>query len=116
MPGDHRTDDRARNQLWHLPVNPAEPTRATIARAGRALGTDLAATSIPRWLLRSLGVFSPLLREVAEMAYQWQAPFILDDSRFRTTFGAAATPWDRAMADTAAWARAHYAVSAHRAA
>lgn len=110
------TDDRARNQLWHLPVNAAEPTRATIARAGRALGIDLGATSVPRWLLRSLGVFSPVLREVAEMAYQWQAPFILDDSRFRATFGIAATPWDRAMADTAEWARTHHAVSAHRAA
>lgn len=110
------TDARARNQLWHLPVNAAEPSRATIARAGRALGVEVGATTIPRWLLRSVGVFSPILREVAEMTYQWEAPFILDDRRFRATFGVAPTPWDQAMADTARWARTHYAPRAHRAA
>jgi nucleoside-diphosphate-sugar epimerase len=103
------TDPRARNQLWHLPVNPAEATRVSIARAGRAIGLELGATSVPPWLLRTLGVFSPMLREIAEMTYQWQAPFVLDDTRFRTTFGAAATPWDVAMQRTAAWARGEYA-------
>jgi nucleoside-diphosphate-sugar epimerase len=110
------TDARARNQLWHLPVNPAEPTRTTIARVGRALGTDLGATSVPRWLMRSAGVFMPVLREVAEMMYQWQVPFVLDDSRYRATFGVGATPWEPAVAATVAWARTHYEPRAHRAA
>jgi nucleoside-diphosphate-sugar epimerase len=104
------TDERAKNRIWHLPVNSAEPTRVTIARAGRAIGVELSATRVPTWLLRSLGVFAPMLREIAEMTYQWQAPFVLDDSRFRATFGAEAAPWQPAMAATAAWARAEYSV------
>ena len=113
------TDPRATNRLWHLPVNPATPTRALIADVGRALdpaGRPLAATRLPPWLLRGLGVFSPMLREVAEMTYQWQAPFVLDDGRYRATFGAGATPWSTALPATVAWAREHYAAPRARAA
>ncbi|HVR20380.1 MAG TPA: NAD-dependent epimerase/dehydratase family protein [Polyangiaceae bacterium] len=99
------TDERAKNRLWHLPVNPAEPTRTTIARAARALGIELGAKRFAPRLLSLLGVVSPMLREVAEMTYQWEAPFVLDDSRFRDTFGVTATPWDPAMNETAAWGR-----------
>lgn len=102
------TDDRARNQLWHLPVNPAETTRAVMARIGRALGHEVPAAQIPSWVVRGMGVFSPLLREVAEMRYEWEAPFVLDDRKFRETFGDGATPWDEAIAQTTSWARKHY--------
>jgi len=95
--------------VWMLPVNPAETTRAVIERIGRALGRDLRITRIPTWLLRALGIASPILREVAEMTYQWRQPYVVDDARFRATFGLAATPWDDAIAATVAWARARYA-------
>ncbi|HVV83041.1 MAG TPA: NAD-dependent epimerase/dehydratase family protein, partial [Kofleriaceae bacterium] len=106
------TDARAANGLWHLPVNAATSSRELIADVGRALGRPLAATRLAPWLLRALGVFSPMLREVAEMAYQWQAPFILDDSRYRATFGGGPTPWSEALPATVAWARSHYAAAA----
>ena len=99
------TDERAKNRIWHLPVNSAEPTRTTIARAGRALGIELGAKRFSPRLLSLLGVVSPMLREVAEMTYQWEAPFVLDDSSFRDMFGVTPTPWDAAMNETAAWAR-----------
>jgi len=110
------TDPRARDQLWHLPVNPAESSRATMSRIGEELGYPVAATSVPGWLVRALGVFSPMMREVAEMMYQWRAPFILDDRRYRARFGAGATPWSRAIPATVAWARDHYGGAVRRAA
>jgi len=33
---------------------------------------------------------------------------VVDDSCFRATFGLAPTPWDEAIAQTLAWARATY--------
>jgi nucleoside-diphosphate-sugar epimerase len=102
------TDPRARNQLWHLPAPPALPTRAIIQRIGQLMGQPLAATSVPTWLLRGLGLWSPLMREIAEMTYQWRAPFVLDDARYRHTFGVGATPWEVALPATVAWARGHY--------
>ena len=95
--------------VWMLPANPAESTRAVIARFGRALGRDLEVSRLPTWLLRTIGVVSPLLREVAEMTYQWQQPYVLDDARIRARFGLAPTPWDDAIAATVAWATSRYA-------
>jgi nucleoside-diphosphate-sugar epimerase len=99
--------DEALGRVWHLPTPPAESTRALNARLGRAVGLDIATARVPRWLLRAIGVFSPLMREVHEMAYQWDVPFVLDDARFRATFGYGATPIDDAVAEVAGWARAH---------
>lgn len=62
-------------------------------------------TRVPRLMLRALGLFSPFMREVAEMTYQWEAPFVIDDTRFRQTFGYGPTPIEAAVAETASWAR-----------
>lgn len=62
-------------------------------------------------LLRAIGVFVPFMRELPELAYQWQAPFVLDDSKFRARFGFGATPIAAQVAATAAWARSRYAAA-----
>jgi nucleoside-diphosphate-sugar epimerase len=97
--------DEALGQVWHLPTNPAESTRALAARLGQALGVRVEVARVPRLLLHAIGVFSPFMREVREMAYQWDVPFELDDTRFRAAFGQGPTPIDEAVAATAAWAR-----------
>lgn len=100
------TEPRAKNQIWHLPVNPVTTTRALATELGRVLGRDVRVAPFPRWVMRGLGLVWPLMREVAEMSYQWQAPFILDDARYRATFADGPTPWPDALAETVAWARA----------
>jgi hypothetical protein len=34
-----------------------------------------------------IGLFSPFMREAKEMTYEWEVPFVIDDARFRKTFG-----------------------------
>ncbi len=97
-------DDAARG-VSMLPVLPAETTRQVIARVGQALGAEIAISQIPTWVVRAMGLFSPLMREVAEMVYQWTQPFAVDDAAFRARYRLAPTPWDVAMAATVAWAR-----------
>ena len=90
--------------VWMLPVLPAESTRAVVARFSRAIGREIGVSTLPFWLLRAVGVFYPMAREVAEMTYQWRQPYVLDDAKFRATFGFGATPWDEAIAESVAWA------------
>jgi nucleoside-diphosphate-sugar epimerase len=104
--------DEAPGRIWHLPTSPAESTRALATRLGEALGLEVKVVRLPRLALRALGIFSPVLREMVEMVYQWEVPFALDDTRFRTTFGMVPTPIEAAVASTAAWARRHYALPA----
>ena len=56
-----------------------------------------------------LSVFIPPLREMPEMRYQWEEPFVIDDSHFRRRFpGVEPEDADRAAKATVTWARAHY--------
>jgi hypothetical protein len=52
-----------------------------------------------------LGIFIPVLREAAEMLYQWEEPFVAADAAFRARFGVTPTPPDEAARQTVAWAR-----------
>jgi len=95
--------------VWHVPTVPAETTRQLAARLGAALGRSITMTRMSPLLLRALGVVAPFMRELPEMAYQWEAPFLLDDRKFRTRFGIEPTPIDEQVAVMVAWARARFA-------
>ena len=40
------------------------------------------------------------MRAVRKMVYQWEHPYVIDDRRFRTTFGVEPTPIDEALTVT----------------
>lgn len=92
--------------IWMLPVQPAETTRAVVGRFGRALGRDISVARLPTWLVRAVGLFDATMRELAEMTYQWEQPYVVDDAKARRALGLAPTPWDEAIATTVEWARA----------
>ncbi len=55
--------------------------------------------------MRALGLVNPLMRELAEMSYEFEEPFVLDTSKFESTFGSSGTPLATAIAETIAWYR-----------
>jgi nucleoside-diphosphate-sugar epimerase len=99
----------AQAPLWMLPCQPAVSTRAMVQRFAAELGHDIPLNQMPRWLLNALGLAVPMVREIKEMAYQWDEPFIVDDSRFRAAFGVQPTAQQEAVRATLAWARQVYA-------
>ena len=54
-------------------------------------------STVTRPILVALGLFMPLLRELRETLYQWERPWLVDDSKFRDAFGAEATDIDEAI-------------------
>jgi nucleoside-diphosphate-sugar epimerase len=100
--------DEALGQIWHLPAAPAESMDEITRRLGTALHRQIQVSRVPRFALHAMGLFAPLLREVAEMAYQWDAPYVLDDSKFRAAFGGLPTPMEHVIQETATWALATY--------
>jgi nucleoside-diphosphate-sugar epimerase len=101
-------DEAALGGWWMLPAAPAVTTRDLIATFARAIGRDVAVSPVPEWLLRLLMLMVPLFREMSEMRYQWDEPFVADDRRFRSRFGSTATPLDNAARETVAWARSAF--------
>lgn len=110
--------DDAFGQVWHLPAAPALSTRALVERVFTALDMGQ-----PRFrkvgdlVLHALGLAFPILRELAEMTYQWKVPYVLDDARFRAAFPEVPpTPLQTQLAQTVAWARGAYAPQSNRSA
>jgi nucleoside-diphosphate-sugar epimerase len=106
------THDEALGQAWHLPVAPAESTRALVERTLRALDLEPRIRRAPDFALKLMGVFAPVFGEVAEMTYQWKSPFVLDDSRFRAAFGGEHTPVEEQVRATVAWAKGYFQAAA----
>jgi nucleoside-diphosphate-sugar epimerase len=93
---------------WMLPCAPAETMRALVARFSRELGREIELMTMPRTVLKILALVVPLLREIDEMAYQWEERFEINDRQFRARFGQGPEDVKRAAADTVAWAKSHY--------
>ena len=58
------------------------------------------------------GLFNRTVREFGELAYQFEAPFVVDGGKYRRAFGGEPTPYREAMRATVAWFREEALVSA----
>lgn len=94
------TRPEAVGRAFHLPVAWTGTTRELIARFGAAIGQPGGVRVVPSWALAALGLVSNELRAIREMLYQWERPYVIDDRRFRSTFGVEATPIDVAIRAT----------------
>jgi nucleoside-diphosphate-sugar epimerase len=100
--------DDAYGRPWMLPCAPAESMRQLIARLEQTLGRRLSVSRVPRLVVKAAGLFMPIMKELDEMLYQWDEPFIVDDSRFRARFRQEPTAVGDAAQATVAWAQGHY--------
>jgi nucleoside-diphosphate-sugar epimerase len=99
------TDPRAAGQVWHLPGPPTGTTRALLDVVAADVGHPVGVRALPKLAVRALALVNPMLRGLAEMAYEFDEPFVLDTSKYESAFGAAGTPLAAAVAATVAWYR-----------
>jgi nucleoside-diphosphate-sugar epimerase len=95
--------EEALGQAWHIPSPQTITTRAFINQVCAKAGIVPHIQAAPHWLISGLGFFNPMMREVAEMTYEFEEPFILDASRFTSAFGMTATSLEEALSTTFAW-------------
>lgn len=100
--------DDVEGRPWMLPCAPAGTLRDLVDRFAKHLGRPIRLTMLSPAALRFIGVIVPLVRELAEMSYQWDEPFVVDDARFRARFSVSLTDPDEAARATVSWATAHY--------
>lgn len=92
---------QAFGQTWHVPTTKEPWTGADFVRcacetAGRPFRLQVA----PRWLLKAMGLFVPVLRENDEMMYQFEHDYRFESTKFETAFGVQATPYREGIART----------------
>ena len=94
-------DERAWGRAWHTPSHDPVTPRRLVADLCRLAGVDpVEVTALPSWTIRLGGLFSPVLRELPEVAYQTAAPFVMDSTAARSTFGLEPSPWEEILLDT----------------
>ena len=93
-------------QVWHLPAGEPLTGRQFVELAAQAAAVEPRPAVLSRTTMRLLGLFSPLLREIPELWYEWDRPFVVDASKFNRAYGPLeVTPHDEALQQTTAWFR-----------
>jgi nucleoside-diphosphate-sugar epimerase len=97
--------DEALGKAWHIPNAPTLTTRQMLNLFFEEAQLPPRMGSVPDLLVRTLGLFNPLMREVAEMLYEFNEPFVVESSKFVQAFGDIATPHREAIRQTLNWYR-----------
>ncbi|MDM7891270.1 NAD-dependent epimerase/dehydratase family protein [Curtobacterium caseinilyticum] len=88
-------DERAHGRTWIVPTNAPRTQEQALADVLRAAGRPtVPVRSLPIGVLRAVGAVVPFAREIAQLGYQWTAPYVVDDRAARAHFGFGPTPWD----------------------
>lgn len=86
------------NQTWHLPTAPNPPTgREFVIAAADAMGIPAKYRVLSKTMVKIAGLFNATIREVHEMLYQNDSPYIFDSSKYARAFGFAGTPYTQAI-------------------
>jgi nucleoside-diphosphate-sugar epimerase len=94
-------DERAWGRAWHVPSNPPRTQREAIADLADVAGVPMIKVgTVPRLVLRALGLVNPMMRELGETYYQFSEPFVMDSGDAERTFGITATPWPDVLEHT----------------
>lgn len=91
----------AYGRTWHLPTSAEEMSgERFVALACELAGRPCRIQVAPRWVLRAMGTFVPVLRENMEMMYQFEEDYRFDSSRVEEIYGLAPTPYREGVATT----------------
>jgi nucleoside-diphosphate-sugar epimerase len=88
---------------WHAPCTATLTQRRAIGDLAAAMGVaEPEVVGLPRWQLAMAGLFNADAKAIREVAYQFERPFVSDDSQTREVLGLEPTPWTSVVASTVA--------------
>src|SRR5215207_4363186 len=100
--------EEALGQAWHLPSPETVTTRQFVEMIFEEVGKPARIQAAPKIVLRVMGLFNPGMREMIEMLYEFEEPFVVDHSKFEQAFGERATPLKEAIGETVRWYRSKH--------
>jgi nucleoside-diphosphate-sugar epimerase len=86
--------EEAYNQVWHLPTAKNPYTgREWIQAIAKEMGVAPKTQTAGKFIVRLLGLFIPLMREMPEMMYQYDRDYIFNSDKFEKHFDFKDTPY-----------------------
>lgn len=74
------------NQIWHLPTAKPLTGKQWVELFAREMGIQPQIRAVPLWLMAGMGVFMPIMRELHEMAYQYDRDYVFKSDKFEKRF------------------------------
>ena len=97
--------DEALGHVWHVPNAETLTTRQFLEIAFEQAEAEPRIGTMPKIMVRVAGLFARDIREVLEMIYEFEEPFVVDSSKFTSQFGIEGTPIREALTETIRWFR-----------
>lgn len=101
------THDEALGQVWHVPSNPPVTQAELVAMVQDAVGKPVKVRRATAPILWLIGLRNPDARELIEMLYEFEHPFVMESEKFQRAFGFGPTPLREAVQATVDWAQTH---------
>lgn len=95
--------EEALGEIWHIPSAPTMTTRKLVDMVYQEIGTKAKYRVAPKFVLKLMGLFQPVMREFQEVMYQFDKPFVVDHNKFQQMFGMKPTPHQAAIHQTMEW-------------
>ena len=88
----------AYNQVWHLPTDKNTLTgKEMVALFAKEMNVETKISILPLWLLKILGLFIPIMKEMPEMMYQYDRDYFFDSSKFDKRFNFKTTTYQEGV-------------------
>jgi nucleoside-diphosphate-sugar epimerase len=97
-------------QVWHVPNAPTITTRQLASIVEEQINRPIKIRTAGKLMISFLGLFNPMLKEMKEMMYEWDQPYIVEHKKYEDRFGNACTPHDIAITETVQWYQQNVAV------
>jgi nucleoside-diphosphate-sugar epimerase len=93
----------AYNQVWHLPTDKNTLTgNELIALFNSEMNASKKVMVVPMFMIKILGIFIPLMREMPEMMYQYDRDYFFDSGKFEKQFNFKPTLYAEGIKQTVA--------------
>jgi nucleoside-diphosphate-sugar epimerase len=98
-------DPTSFNQTWHMPTHNPPPLPVDLIKmVSQELGVAYAGIqAAPKWLVRTIGLFVPIMKEMVEMLYQNERPYWFDSSKFEQQYQYSPVDYERGIRETIAF-------------
>lgn len=95
-------DPQSFNQTWHMPTHNPPPVPSDLIKiTANALGVPFKGVqAAPKFLVRLLGLFIPIMKEMVEMVYQNEREYWFDSSKFESHYNFKPTDYEQGIKET----------------
>lgn len=103
-------EPNAFNEIWHVPNAKAISQNEWVKIFEHETGLKIKFQSIHKSIIKLVGLFNPFVRELNELSYQFEYPYLVDAQKFINQFGDISTQPSEIVHKTINWFNTYKAI------